>query len=62
MSSHLHQTNKLMQVIEPKHFNIESQEFMAVFITKPVELTESCLEKQEPTLHKAKKLKKAFML
>lgn len=62
MNSHLHQTNKFMQVIEPKHLNIESQGFMALFITKLVELTESCLKKQEPTLHKAKKLKKAFML
>lgn len=51
-----------MQVIEPKHFNIKSQGFIAVFITRPVELTESCSKKQELTLCKAKKLKKAFML
>lgn len=51
-----------MQVIEPKHFNIKSQGFMAVFFTKSVELTESCLKKQELTLRKGKKLKKAFTL
>ena len=62
MSPHLHQTDQFMQVTEPKPFNIKSQGFMAVFITKPVKLKESCLKKQGLTLHEVKKLKKAFML
>lgn len=62
MSPHLHQTDKFMQVIEPKHFNIKSQGFIAVFITNPIQLKTICLKKQELTFHKLKKLLKADTL
>lgn len=62
MSLHLHQTDKFMQVIEPKHFNIKSQGFIAIFITNPVQLKTSRLKKQELTFHKMKKLMKAVIL